>query len=206
MTKSGWFWEYFAKRYDRQAWTDEGLERAAERLAGYLEPDDTVLDYACGTGVLSYRIAGHVQRVLAIDASAEMIRLAKQRGAAFETSNVRFTKTTLFDDELGENAFDVLVAYNILHLLEDAGKAVERAADLLKPGGRMITSTPCLGEAGVVMRTLLPLIARMGILSYLRAFRVDRLKEIIHAGGFEIVELDVRQETIPICFVAARKP
>ena len=81
---------------------------------------------------------------------------------------------------------------------------MQRASELLKPRGLMISVTPCLGEAGVVLRTLLPLISKVGILSYLRTFRISEVKDLMREGGFQILESEVLECTIPSCLVVAR--
>ena len=205
MKKSDWFWDWIARRYDKQAEKDEAHTKAVERFAKYLKADDTVLDYACGTGVVAYKIAADVKVVHAIDASAGMIDLANERAREREVANVHFARKTIFDEGFEKESYDVILAFNILHLLEDARKAVRRAAELLKPGGLVVSVTPCLGEAGVVLRTLLPLISKVGILSYLRTLKISEVKDLMREGGFEILESDVPEGTIPSCFLVARK-
>jgi 2-polyprenyl-3-methyl-5-hydroxy-6-metoxy-1,4-benzoquinol methylase len=134
-----------------------------------------------------------------------MIELGTERAREKTIANVRFEQRSLFDAELGRETYDVILAFNILHLLEDPRKAVQRAAELLKPRGILVSSTPCLGEAGVVLRNLLPLISKLGVLSYLRKLRIADLKDVKRVGGFEILDFDVRDESIPLCFVVARK-
>ena len=205
MKKSEWFWGWIAKRYDKQAQKDEAHTRAVERFAKYLRAESTVLDYACGTGVVTLKIAADVKEVHGIDTSAKMIDLAKERGREREVGNVHFAQKTIFDEGLGRESYDVILAFNILHLLEDARKAVQRASELLRPEGLIVSVTPCLGEAGLVLRTLLPLISKVGILSYLRSFRISEVKDLTRDGGFQIVESEVLEGTIPSCFIVARK-
>ena len=205
LKKSDWFWDWRAREYDEQAQQDEAYARAVEHFAKYLKADDTVLDYACGTGVVTYKIAADVKEVHAIDTSARMIDLAKERAREREVANVHFARKTIFDERLGRESYDVILAFNILHLLEDAREAVQRASELLKPRGLMVSVTPCLGEAGVVLRTLLPLISKVGILSYLRTFRISEVKDLMRGGGFQILESEVLECTIPSCFVVARR-
>lgn len=57
-----------------------------------------------------------------------------------------FTKATLFDESLERESFDAVLAFNIFHLLEGAPKALRRIDELLKPGGLLMSVTPCLGE------------------------------------------------------------
>ena len=205
MKKSEWFWDWRARQYDKQAQEDEAYTWAVERFAKYLEADDTVLDYACGAGVVTYKIAADVKEVHGIDTSAGMIDLAKERARAREVANVHFARKTIFDEGLRRESYDVILAFNILHLLQDARKAVQRVSELLKPGGLVVSVTPCLGEAGVLLRTLLPLISKLGILSYLRTFRISEVKDLVGDGGFQILESEVLEGTIPSSFVVARK-
>ncbi len=205
MKKSDWFWDWRARQYDKQAQQDQAYARAVERFAKYLNADDAVLDYACGTGVVAYKIAADVKEVHGIDTSAGMIDLAKERARERGVANVHFARKTIFDEGLERESYDVILAFNILHLLEDARKAVQRASELLKPGGIMVSETPCLGEAGVVLRTLLPLISTVGILSYLRTLKISEVKDLMRDGGFQILESEVLEGTIPSCSVVARK-
>ncbi len=50
MKKSEWFWDWTAKRYDKQAQKDEAHTRAVERFAKYLKADDTVWITHAGQG------------------------------------------------------------------------------------------------------------------------------------------------------------
>jgi 2-polyprenyl-3-methyl-5-hydroxy-6-metoxy-1,4-benzoquinol methylase len=205
MKKSEWFWDWRARKYDQLAREDEAYTKAVDRLVKYLEAEDTVLDYACGTGVVTFKIAAEVKEVHGIDTSAGMIHLANERAREGEVPNVRFAQRTIFDEEVGRESYDVILAFNILHLLEDAGKAVKRASELLKPEGLMVSETPCLGEAGLVPRTLLPLISKVGVLPYLRTFRISEVKDLTSAGGLQILESEVVEGKIPSSFIIARK-
>ncbi len=205
MKKSMWFWDWIARWYDKRARVDEDLIRAVECFEKYLAVDDIVLDYACGTGVVTYKIAADVKEVHGIDPSARMIELAKEKAGECETANVHFARKTIFVEGLERELYDVILAFNIMHLLEDARAALQRASALLKPGGLMISETPCLGEAGVVLRTLLPLIGKILGISYLRTFRISEVNDLVRDEGFQILESEAPEGRIRTCFVVGRK-
>ncbi len=69
----------------------------------------------------------------------------------------------------------------------------------------MVCETPCLGEAGVLMRTLVPIISKVGLLSYLRPFKTPAVSELMTATGFQILESERLEGSIPSSFVVARK-
>ncbi len=203
--KADRFWDWIARRYDRQVHRDENYTQAVERIAKYLDPGDTVLDYACGPGVVALKIAADVTEVHAIDTSERMIEIGKQRARESEVANVHFAQKTIFDDSLRRESYDVVLAFNILHLLEDARPAVQRASELLKPGGLMISSTPCVAEAGVLLRMLLSLVSRVLPLSHLWKFSTADVEDLILHEGLEILESEAPERTLPIFRVVARK-
>lgn len=203
-TKSDRLWDRRAAKYHEAAQKDESYDWALERFAKYLQPDDRVLDYGCGTGIVAHKIAGDVKEVQGIDTSARMIELAKAHARERALTNVHFTRQTIFDERLVEETYGMVLALNILHLLEDPGAAVRRACELLKADGCLVSLTPCLEEAGAVLRTLLPLIAKLGVLSYLRSFRASDVESLMRDAGLEIVESEVVEGRIPSLLLIAR--
>ncbi len=72
------FWDRWAKRYDTTMKNDQRTyARIANRMKQTLNRNMTVLELACGTGLLSERLAGSVKLLEATDFSEEMIREAK---------------------------------------------------------------------------------------------------------------------------------
>ena len=97
----------------------------------------TVLDVACGTGVLfgDYVRRGAAQ-VTAIDLSPEMAARAEAKtGGAPVTVLCGDVET---DVRVRENApYDVVMVYNALPHFPDPARLIARLAGLVKPGGRL---------------------------------------------------------------------
>lgn len=93
------FWDGRAQNYDAQVGTHyaEAYEKTAACFKKYLKPTDTVLDFACGTGIVTFAVAPSVQSVRAIDVSGEMVRRAQEKVKAQGVENVTVTQTDLFD-------------------------------------------------------------------------------------------------------------
>ena len=53
------FWDGRAQNYDAQVGTHyaEAYEKTAAHFKKYLKPTDTVLDFACGTGIVTCAVA-----------------------------------------------------------------------------------------------------------------------------------------------------
>ena len=99
MNRSEKFWDKTAKNYDREEMEDEPVTlKIIEKTKKYLKPDDMVLDFGCGTGLIANEIAGNVKIIHAIDTSANMIELAKNKAVDRQIENIEFMHTNLFDE------------------------------------------------------------------------------------------------------------
>ena len=143
------FWDGRAQNYDAQVGTHyaEAYEKTAACFKKYLKPTDTVLDFACGTGIVTFAVAPSVQSVRAIDVSGEMVRRAQEKVKAQGVENVTVTQTDLFDDCLVEGSFNAVLACNVLLYIEDRSAALARIRALLKPQGTLLLVSDCLGGA-----------------------------------------------------------
>lgn len=109
-----------------------------------LHPNEAVLDIGCGNGALARRLAEWGARVTAFDFSAEMIRLAKARGAAGSRS-IEYHIIDATDEaamlELGAGRFDAVVCTMTLMDVPTIDPLFRAASRLLRAGGRLVFST-----------------------------------------------------------------
>jgi trans-aconitate 2-methyltransferase len=145
-----------AQTYDvssepQQAWASDVLAR----LRGIAE-DGTILDIGCGTGRVTESLLALVPRgrVLAIDASEEMVALARSRLGASADVWCR----DVLDLELSE-AVDVVVSTAALHWVTDHERMWARLAAALRPGG--ILEVQCGGRGNIAqVREVIDRVAR----------------------------------------------
>lgn len=73
-------WNRRAATYPRTEAENQQLHTTiAERSRRYLTADNVVLDFGCGTGALTYRLAPHVKALHGLDISPRMIEIARER-------------------------------------------------------------------------------------------------------------------------------
>jgi 2-polyprenyl-3-methyl-5-hydroxy-6-metoxy-1,4-benzoquinol methylase len=208
MAKPEKFWDRSASTYDgSEPSSDPTHIKTVEAAQKYLDVSDVVLDYGCATGTIALEIADHVKEVHGIDISSKMIEVAKRKAGERKVKNVDFAHATIFDERLKKEAFDVILAFNVLHLLEDPQKAVQRINELLKPGGLIISSTACMGEnRASFMSVLLFLVMKIGIIPSLKFFTISELENAIAAiGNFQIVEAESLMRNPTSYFIVAKK-
>lgn len=133
-----------AATYDRssepqQAWATDVLAR----LEG-LAPDATVLDVGCGTGRVTEQLLALVPRgrVLALDASADMVELA--RGRLGGRAHVWCQDALELDLE---DPVDAIFSTATLHWVSDHDRLWVRLARALRPGG--LLEIQCGGEGNI---------------------------------------------------------
>jgi 2-polyprenyl-3-methyl-5-hydroxy-6-metoxy-1,4-benzoquinol methylase len=204
------FWDRLARTWDRPTGEpDQSDSEVIARTRPYLEPTDTVLDFGCAMGSVDLKLAGAVKAIHGIDISSRMIAAASEAAEARKVDNVSFAKATIFDDSLERESFDAVLALNVFHLLEDAPQALLRIDGLLKPGGLLISVTPCLGEKGTVpvrsVMLLVRLVGRLGIIPHVWRCRIGELQESIAAAGLAVIDTEELVHSTSEYFVVARK-
>jgi len=205
MNKSEKFWDQAANKYDQEEKEDEQTYvKIIERTKKYLKISDVVLDYGCGTGLISNEIADNVKAIHAIDISSKMIEIAKKKADGRKIENIDYAHSTIFDERYQRGSFDVILAFYILHLSEDIHKVMQRINELLKPGGLIISATPCMGER-IFLSTPLLLVSKLGLIPKIRPFRISELEDSVANGNFEIVEAECLHQSGQQYFIAAKK-
>jgi ubiquinone/menaquinone biosynthesis C-methylase UbiE len=183
------FWDRTARKYAADPIADTGgYERTLDATRQLLKSSDLALEFGCGTGTTALRLSDLVGRILATDLSPEMIAIAREKAAAQGVQNVTFEVGT-FTDARPEAAFDVVLAFNLLHLVRPLPDALRAVNHVLRPGGLFISKTPCLKLMNPVIRALVPAMRLMGLApSAVNFFTADELEQAIAAVGFEILE------------------
>lgn len=112
----------------------------------FLEKDNCLLDFGCGPGAITNKLSKVVKFVDAIDISSGMLEFAKKEAEKNSIGNINYLQTSIFDQRFKDEAFDVILAFNVLHYIDDMPRLIERTNTLLKPNGVFISSTACLKE------------------------------------------------------------
>lgn len=145
-----------ARSYDRssapqRSWGSEVLAR----LEG-IDPDATVLDAGCGTGRVTEALLALVPqgRVLAIDASVEMVELAHRRLG----DRAEIWRQDVLELEVPEPV-DAIVSTAAFHWVTDHERLWRRLAGALRPGGRLEVQCGGAGNIGRVRAVIEEVVA-----------------------------------------------
>jgi len=193
MVDSKTFWDKMAPKYaESQMRSVDDYEHTLARTLSYLTPQMRVLEMGCGTGTTALRLAPHVKAFVGTDQSSEMIRIARDK-AADEHSNLEFRVLGAAERAQLEEGFDVVMGFNLFHLVPDAGAVLADIFKMLKPGGLMISKTPCLmdkafGWKRFLVAGMLPILKRIGKAPDVGLWRIADVDRRIADAGFETLE------------------
>lgn len=162
-----------------------------------IEPDDRVLDVACGPGNFTrdFACVASDGLVVGIDASASMLDVAVRDTDADNAAYIRGDACAL---PFRDGCFDAVCCFAALYLIEEPMRALAEIVRVLAPGGRVALLSSCergllpAGVAGEVLHRL----------SGVRIFARDELTLALADDG--LVEI-AQQVTGLAQFVSARK-
>jgi ubiquinone/menaquinone biosynthesis C-methylase UbiE len=206
MHKSEKFWDKRSKSYEKRAIKNKlAYNITLETTKKYLNMSDIVLECGCGTGTIAIEFADSVKKITATDISMKMIEIAKRKAEERKIENIEFVQSTIFDERLKKESFNVIYAFNVLHLLENIENVMQRINELLIPGGLFISGTVCLREKNILWSFCSFFLNKIGLIPYVNCFKVSELEGFITNEGFKLVETGIYYPNPPRRFIIAKK-
>lgn len=160
---------------------DEDALRLLVEAAG-AGPDDTVLDVACGPGLVVAAFAGVVRHATGIDLTPAMIAraetVARERGLCNVSWRVGDVQSLPFPDA----SFSIVSSRFAFHHLRDPGAVLAEMRRVCAPGGRVVLADVVASDVPEKAAAF----DRMELLrdpSHVRALRLDEMRDLFRASG-----------------------
>ena len=116
---------------------DEAVEEA---ICGALAdtPMRSLLDLGTGTGRMLELFGPTIERGLGLDLSLDMLAIARARLDRAGLKHCSVRQGDIYDLALPKDSFDVVIIHQVLHFLDDGARAINEAARVLRPAGRLL--------------------------------------------------------------------
>lgn len=190
------FWDKIAGLYDfAESLNPKSYRAMLEGIKAVVPEEANVLDCAAGTGELSIAAVEKAGHVFCTDMSLPMLERARKKSAKKGIKNISFGERDIFSLPDEDNTYDVAIAGNVLHLLEEPEKAVRELCRVTKQGGRVIVPT-------FMAKNSSPLIKIYTLLGY-RAFAsytvesYEKMLKNCDCGRVKVTEIN---GLIPVAF------
>jgi 2-polyprenyl-3-methyl-5-hydroxy-6-metoxy-1,4-benzoquinol methylase len=150
-----------------------------------------VLDVGCGSGVLAHRLAVQCgSKVIGIDSNPSAIKFAREQ---YFHANLTFQFGRVDEIDFPPNSFDRIAFLEVIeHVYEGQARAILKIfRRLLRPGGRLVISTPNLRSLWPIIEWTLdriPLTAKMKEEQHVTGYHSSSLAGLIATAGFKLVE------------------
>lgn len=152
-----------------------------------------ILDVGCAQGTLALLLAERGHQVTAIDLRPAFLDYAHSRHTH---GNIRFLAANVLEDDI-PGSYDLIFANQIIEHLVYPDQLLGRLRACLKPGGRLVVTTP----NGDYVKNTLPSFRQLGDPrdwehrqhtadgdGHFFAYRVNELIDLFHAAGFAEIE------------------
>lgn len=151
-------------------------------LTSLWEKTDNIVDLGANDGLLSANIAPLVKSVTAVD--------IQKVEASAGVQALQLDLNSDFDQVLGHNMFDKVIALDVIEHLNNPERAMLKINNILKTGGKLYISTANI--AFIIMRVALTLgwfnYGKRGILdqTHHRLFTIKSFKRLLKNSGFKL--------------------
>ena len=169
--------------------------------AAEVRPGQTVLDVACGTGVVAREAADRLQgrgRVVGLDLNEAMLVVARRL-----RSDIQWIQGDVGALPVGDEAFDVVLCQAALMFFPDPARALREMARVTKPDGTVAVQVWASRESQTGFKPFYEVVARHAgpdavdlIGSYWTLGDLDKLTELFAAAGLEITSTRTRTGAI----------
>ncbi len=122
----------------RSLYVSEADVEAAIVAAAPEAPIRCLIDLGTGAGRMLTLLAPRAQSAVGLDLSQQMLNVARLRAAEAGLVHCELRHGDIFATGLPDRMADLVVVHQVLHYLGDPAAAVEEAARLVAPGGRLL--------------------------------------------------------------------
>ncbi|MFA6127149.1 MAG: class I SAM-dependent methyltransferase [Bacteroidales bacterium] len=131
-------------RFDENASTWDSREyrvRLAESVSAairkevQLSKQMEILDFGCGTGLVSLSLAGEVASLTGVDNSSGMLAVLMEKAASLNLVNVRSLNLNLGEGDILPGSYDLILSSMTFHHVKDVPSLIRTMYQSIRPGG-----------------------------------------------------------------------
>jgi len=133
-------WDDYAEGWDSNPDVVAYSEKAFDSLSDVIDLNDLrVLDFGCGTGLLTEKISTYAKQVVALDTSEKMITILNDKSLSNVSAiSEELSENLVVGNKLFKEKFDLIIASSVCGFIPEHEKILTVIKSLLKPTGTFI--------------------------------------------------------------------
>ncbi len=181
------FWDKLSPKYDKfiEKYWKIYDSKLLDKIYQDVNIGSTVLEVACGTGLVTLEVAKKAEKVYGIDIAPQMIKKAKKKMKEKRTENIEFSVEDAYALPFSDNMFDTVICNNALHNMKYPEKAISEIKRVLRPEGKFITSIVGIGEK-LRFKIIMTISTIIGQLPVFHKLKLDEFTDFVHKSEFDI--------------------
>lgn len=136
-------------------------------------------------------------------------RIKKEKNEVMNKNNIEFKAEDGYNLPYKNNEFDVILLFNVLHMIKDPKRQLKEIHRLLKKDGYLITATDCYGDSISIKEKLITkfkiLLNKIGLIPYLSNYKKEDLINLFQNNNFIFLEAQVLHPDPPNYYVVLKK-
>jgi ubiquinone/menaquinone biosynthesis C-methylase UbiE len=150
-------------------------------------PDDTVLDVACGPGLLACAFAKVAKHATGVDMTPAMLEQARKTQQEQGLKNVSWQPGNVYSLPFPPSQFSIVSSRFVFHHLQDPLAALKEMKRVCGPGGKIVVAdmAPTASKAAALNAA-----ERMRDPSHVRALPVDELRSLFDQAGLAMPQIN----------------
>jgi ubiquinone/menaquinone biosynthesis C-methylase UbiE len=145
-------------------------------------PHDTLLDVACGGGIVVCAFAPHVRHATGIDVTPAMLERARALAAEQRLANVTWQEGAVERLPYPDGAFTIVVTRFAMHHFLDPAAVLQEMVRVCAPGGRIVV-VDTYTSADPAKATAFNRLEKLRDPSHARSLALDELNGLFRAAG-----------------------
>jgi ubiquinone/menaquinone biosynthesis C-methylase UbiE len=177
------FWDFCAPFYDFfEKRNGESYRKMVKALVDLTPDGSTVFEAACGTAEIGIAVSKKAKSVNCIDLSENMLKIAAGKIRKQGLQNITLSERSIYETGETDRAFDVVIAAQVLHLLDEPKKAADELYRIASH--RLILPLALTKNLSGKSKFLITLYKLVGFSPKLE-FDYDDYKKFIKSLGFD---------------------
>ena len=150
-------------------------------------PEDTVLDVACGPGLLACAFAKVAKHAIGIDMTPAMLEQARKTQEEQGLKNVSWEQGDVYSLPFPPSQFSIVSSRFVFHHLQDPLAALKEMKRACKPGGKAVVADMApLAEKAAALNVA----EKLRDPSHVRALPVDELRGLFEQAGLDAPQIN----------------